>query len=69
MGLISPGVENLLDFLELRQVVSNYDGNLRDPLWWPQERPVPKRVARGALGILLPSMLVPKNLCGVSAET
>ena len=31
MGLISPGVENLLDFLELRQVLSTYDGDLRDP--------------------------------------
>ena len=37
MGLISPGGENLLDFLELRQVLSTYDGDLRDPLWWPQE--------------------------------
>ena len=26
MGLISPGGENLLDFLELRQVVATYDG-------------------------------------------
>ena len=26
MGLISPGGENLLDFLELRQVFSTYDG-------------------------------------------
>ena len=51
MGLILPGVENLLDFLELRQVLSTYDGDLRDPLWWPQERPVPMRVARGPLGI------------------
>ena len=34
MGLISPGGENLLDFLELPQVLSTYDGNLRDPLWW-----------------------------------
>ena len=25
MGLISPGGENLLDFLELRQVLSTYD--------------------------------------------
>ena len=49
MGLISPGGENLLDFLELRQVLSTYDGDLRDPLWWPQERPVPMRVARGRL--------------------
>ena len=34
MGLMSPGGENLLDFLELRQVLSTYDGDLRDPLWW-----------------------------------
>ena len=33
MGLISPGGENLLDFLELRLVLSTYDGDLRDPLW------------------------------------
>ena len=56
MGLIWPGGENLLDFLELRQVLSTYDGDLRDPLWWPQERPVPMRVARGPFGIPLPSM-------------
>ena len=40
MGLISPGEENILDFLELWQVLSTYDGELRDPLWRPQERPV-----------------------------
>ena len=67
MGLISPGGKNLLDFLELRQVLSTYDGVLRDPLWWRQERPVPMRVARGPLGIPLPSMLGPKSLCGVRA--
>ena len=50
MGLISTGRENLLDFLELRQVLSTYDGDLGDPLWWPQERPVPMGVARGPLG-------------------
>ena len=50
MGLISNGGENLLDFLELRQVLSTYDGDLRDPLWWPQERPVPLRIARGPHG-------------------
>ena len=33
MGLISPGGENLLDFLELRQVLSSFDRDLRDPLW------------------------------------
>ena len=38
------------------QVLSTYDGDLRDPLLWPQERPVPMRVARGPLGIPLPSM-------------
>ena len=69
MGLISPGGENLLDFLELRQVLSPYDGDHRDPLWWPQERPVPMRVARGPLGIPLPSMQGPKILCGVGAGT
>ena len=42
--------------LSLRQVLSTYDGDIRDPLWWPQERPVPMRVARGPLGIPLPSM-------------
>ena len=53
MGLISPGGENLLDFLELRQVLSTYEGDLRDPLWCPHERPVPMRVARGPLRIPL----------------
>ena len=52
MGLISPGVENLLEFLELRQVLSTYDGDLRDPLWWPQERPVPMQLLGGLSGFL-----------------
>ena len=69
MGLISPRGENLLDFLEFRQVLSTYDGDLRDPLWWPQERPVPMRVAQGPLGIPLPSMLGPKALWGDGART
>ena len=69
MGLISPGGENLLDFVELRQVLLTYDGDLMDPLWWPQERPVPMRVARVPLGIPLPLMLWPKTLCEVSART
>ena len=68
MRLISPGGENLLDFLELRQVLSTYDGDLRDPLWWPQERPVPMRVAQWPLGIPLPSMPGPKTLCGSVLE-
>ena len=58
-----------MDFLELRQVLSTYDGDLRDPLCWPQESPVPMRVARGPLGIPFPSMPGPKTLCGVAAGT
>ena len=69
MGIISPVGENLQDFLELWQVLSTYDGDLRDPLWWPQERPVPMRVARVPLGIPLPSMPGPKILCRVGAGT
>ena len=69
MGLISPGGETVLDFLKLRQVLSSYDGDLRDPLWWHQERPVPMRVARRPLGIPLPSIPGPKILCGVGART
>ena len=69
MGLISPGGKNRLDFLELRQVLSTYDGDLRDPLWWPQEKPVPMRVARGNLGIPLSSIPGPKTLCGVRCGT
>ena len=69
MGLILPGGENLLDFLELRQVLSTYDGDLRDPLWWPQERPVPLRIAREPLVMSLQSMSGPKTLCGVGAGT
>ena len=34
----------------------NLRRDLRDLLWWPQERPVPMRVARGPLGIPLPSI-------------
>ena len=69
MGLISPGGENLLDFLELRQVLLTYDGDLRDTLWFPQEWLVPLRAARGPLGIPLQSMPGPKTLCGVGART
>ena len=32
MGLIAPGGENLLDFLELQKVLLTYDGDIRDPL-------------------------------------
>ena len=60
--------ENLLDFLELWQVLWTYDGDLRDPLWWPQERPLSVRVAYWPLGIPLPSMPGPKTLCGSVPE-
>ena len=56
-------------FLELRQVISTYDGDLSDRLWWSQERPVPMRVFRGPLGIPLQSMPGNKTLCGVGAGT
>ena len=69
MGLMSTGGENLLDFLKLRQVLSTYDGDLRDPLWWHIERTVPMRVTRGPLGIPLPSMTEHKTLCGVGGGT
>ena len=52
MGLISPGGQNLLDFLELQQVLSTYNGDLRNPLWWPQERPVPMQLHGGYSGFL-----------------
>ena len=52
MGLISPGGENLLDFLELRQVLSTYDEDLRDPLWWALERLVPCELLGGLSGFL-----------------
>ena len=61
MGLISPRGESLLDFLEWRQVLSTYNGNLGDPHWWPRERPVPMRVAREPIGVPLPSMPGPKT--------
>ena len=69
MGIISLRGEKLLDFLLLRQVSSTYDGALRDPLWWPQERPVPMGVVRWPLGTALPSMPGPKTLCGLGAGT
>ena len=69
MGLIYPGGENLLDFLELHQVLSSYDGEVRDPLWWPQDWSVPMRDAQRPLRIHLPSMPEPKTLCGVVPGT
>ena len=49
---MSPGGENILDFLDLRQVLSTYDGYLREPLWCPQESPVPCELLGGLSGFL-----------------
>ena len=70
MGLISPEGQNLLDFHELRQVLSTFDGDLWDPLWWPQERPVPCELFAGLSGFLfLRCRAGPKTLCGSGAGT
>ena len=52
MGLISPGGQNILEFLELWQVLLIYHGAPRDPLWWPQERPAPCEFLEGLSGFL-----------------
>ena len=41
MGLISPGGENHLNFLSLREVLSSSDWDIRYTICWPQERPAP----------------------------
>ena len=48
--------------------LSSYDGDLRDPLVWPQESPVSMRVARG-LGIPLQSLPGLRSSSEVLAET
>ena len=50
MVLISPGGENFLDFPELRQVLSTYDRNLRDPLRWPLKGQSPCELLGGLSG-------------------
>ena len=52
MGLISPGGENLRDFLELRQVLSTYDGYLRDPSGGLRKGQSPRELLRGLSGFL-----------------
>ena len=69
MVLISPERENLLDLFKLRQVLSTYDGDVRDPLWWLHLRPVPMPDAGGLLLITLLLMPGPNNLCGFGAGT
>ena len=50
--LISPGGENPWIFLSCGRSISSQDEDLRNPLLWPQERPVSMRVARGLLRFL-----------------
>ena len=52
MGIISPGRENLLDSLELRQVLSSYDGDLRDPFFGPRKGQTPCELLVGLSGFL-----------------
>ena len=51
-GLISPAGENLLDFLKLRQVLSTYDGDLRDPTGGFKKGQSPGELLGGLLGFL-----------------
>ena len=52
IGLISPGGENLLDFSELRQVLSTYNGDLRDPFFGLRKGQTPCELLVGLSGFL-----------------
>ena len=52
MGLISPGGENFLDFLELRQVLSTYDGDLGTHSGGLRKGQAPCELLRGLSGFL-----------------
>ena len=52
MGFISVGGENHLNFLELRQVLSTYDGDLRDPLGGLRKGQSPCELLGGLSGFL-----------------
>ena len=52
MGFLSPGGENLLDFLELGQVLSIYDGKLRHPLGGLRKGQSPCELLGGLSGFL-----------------
>ena len=69
MGLISPGGENLLDFLELRQVLSTYDWTSRTRFGGLRKGQSPCELLGGLSGFLSPSMSGPKTLCAVGAGT
>ena len=50
-----------LGFSPVGAAILDFRWGPQGPAWWPQERPVPMRVARGPLGIPLPSMPGPKT--------
>ena len=52
MGLISPGGQNLLDFVELGQMFSSYDGDLRDCSGGLRTGQSPFELLGGLLGFL-----------------
>ena len=52
MGLISPGGETLLDFLELRQVLSTYDGDLGTLSGGIRKGQFPSELLGGPSGLL-----------------
>ena len=52
MGLISPGGENLLDFLELQQVLSTYEGTTGTRSGGLREGQSPCELLGGLLGFL-----------------
>ena len=52
MGLISPGGDNLLDFLELRQVLSTYDGATGTPSGGLRKGQSPCELLGGLSGFL-----------------
>ena len=52
MDLISPEGENLLEFLELRQELSTYDGDLRDPTGGLRKGQSPCELLGGISGFL-----------------
>ena len=53
-GLISLGGRTFWIFLSLCRFLWSYNGDLRDPLVWPQDRPGSMKVARG-LSVFLSS--------------
>ena len=68
-GLISPGGENLLDFLELWQVPLALRWGLQGPICVVSGKASLHASCKGTLGIPLQSVLGPKSLSGAEAGT